>query len=58
MDARGPITQARISVDARGLFHIPEGPITRARAKTIKEALNRLIKDIQTNQASNGANSS
>jgi hypothetical protein len=49
MDARGPITEARALVDARGPFHIPEGPITRARAKTIKEALNGLIEDIQAN---------
>jgi hypothetical protein len=68
MDTRDPITQAndvnrrddgwKGPMDAKGPFHIPEGPITRARAKTIKKALNGLIKDIQANQASNGANSS
>jgi hypothetical protein len=44
-------------VDARGPLHIPEDPITRVRAKKIKEALNGLIEDIQANQSSNGVNS-
>ena len=30
-------------------MHVPVGPITRARSKKIKEALNELIQDIWAN---------
>ena len=31
----------------KDLLHVPVGPITRARSKKIKEALNGLIQEIQ-----------
>jgi hypothetical protein len=44
--SKGSVTDENQQAPLKDPLHVPVGPITRARSKKIKEALNGLIQDI------------
>ena len=55
MERVGDANQQAVSSNSSDPLKIPSGPITRARAKQIKEALNGLVQETWTKQMAIGS---